>query len=67
MMNAHILDMTRKLSLSYEIALSIGGSLDLGEMMKRFLKTVVRKGEAYRGLVWLLDGEEPTLVSAVGS
>ncbi|WP_073235040.1 EAL domain-containing protein [Desulforamulus putei] len=66
-MNKHIINMTKKLSLSYEIALSIGGSLDLHEMLKKFLETVVRKGEAYRGLVWLLEDEEPTMVSAVGS
>lgn len=67
MMNKHIINMTKNLSLSYEIALSIGGSLDLHKMLHKFLETVVRKGEAYRGLVWLMEDEEPLLVSAVGS
>lgn len=66
-MNKHMIHMTKNLSLSYEIALSMGGSLDLQEMLKKILETVVRKGEAYRGLVWLLDGEDFSMVSAVGS
>lgn len=67
MMNKHIINMTKNLSLSYEIALSIGGSLDLHKMLDKFLETVVRKGEAYRGLVWLMEDKEPFVVSAVGS
>ena len=67
MMNKHMIHMTKNLSLSYEIALSIGGSLNLQEMMQKFLETAVRKGEAYRGFVWQFENSQPKMVSAVGS
>ncbi|CCO07296.1 sensor domain-containing protein [Desulforamulus hydrothermalis] len=66
-MNKQIISMTKKLSLSYEIALSLGGSLELQDMLKNFLAAVVRKGEVYRGVVWLWQENEPVMVSAVGS
>lgn len=65
-MDKDIMDLIKKLSLSYEIALAIGGSLDLKEMLDRFLKTVVRKGGAYRGTVWLWHGEALEYVAGVG-
>ncbi|GAB6157272.1 hypothetical protein JCM39194_04720 [Desulfotomaculum varum] len=66
-MNKQIISMTKKLSLSYEIALSLGGSLELHDMLRKLLATVVRKGEVYRGVVWLWQENKPVMVSAVGS
>ncbi|MTI79728.1 MAG: EAL domain-containing protein [Firmicutes bacterium] len=66
-MNNEIMKLTNNLSLSYEIALAIGGTLDLKTMVEGFLKTVVRKGGAYRGFLWMIEDQQPCIINAVGS
>lgn len=65
-MDPAILNMIRNLSLSYEIALAVGSSLDLKEMLSQVLKTVVRKGGAYRGTVWLWNGDSLQYITGAG-
>ncbi len=45
----------QKLSISYECALAIGNSLNLSEMLHNVIHTIVRKTNAHRGSIWLLD------------
>ncbi|MEG6616702.1 sensor domain-containing diguanylate cyclase [Peptococcaceae bacterium 1198_IL3148] len=52
MIDNYILQLTNKLSLSYELALSIGQSLHLEEMLQEFIDTLARKTSALRGIVW---------------
>lgn len=65
-MDPAVLNMIRNLSLSYEIALAVGSSLDLKEMLSQVLKTVVRKGGAYRGTVWLWNGDGLQYITGAG-
>jgi len=60
------LNLIKSLSLSYEIALAIGNSLDLQEMLNQVLKTIVRKGGAYWGIIWLWDGQKLEYVTGAG-
>jgi PAS domain S-box-containing protein len=56
----------KNLSLSYDIALAIGSSPDLKEMLDHFLKTVIRKGNAFQGIIWLRNGKELEIASVAG-
>ncbi|MBC7239136.1 MAG: PAS domain-containing protein, partial [Chloroflexi bacterium] len=53
--------------LSYEIALSIGQSFDIDQMLEHLLKTVVRASGAHRGTAWLLrEGRQPQPTATAG-
>jgi len=55
------------LSLSYEIALSIGQSFDIEQMLEHLLKTLVRASGAHRGTAWLFkEGQQPQPAAAAG-
>ncbi|MEW6547569.1 MAG: PAS domain S-box protein [Bacillota bacterium] len=54
------------LSLSYEIALSIGQSFDIDQMLEQLLKTLVRASGAHRGTAWLIQGGQPRPAASVG-
>lgn len=55
------------LSLSYEIALSIGQSFDIEQMLEQLLKTLVRASGAHRGTAWLLrEGQQPQPAATAG-
>ena len=59
-MDADLVKVIGALSLSYEIALSIGQSFDINEMLDQLLKTLVRASGAHRGTAWLLrEGQQP--------
>ncbi|MBM7855959.1 diguanylate cyclase (GGDEF)-like protein/PAS domain S-box-containing protein [Desulfohalotomaculum tongense] len=54
MLNNPVMKLVQHLSLSYEISLAIGQSLDLKEMLGNIIKTIVRKTSAHRGFVWIV-------------
>ena len=55
------------LSLSYEIALSIGQSFHIDQMLEHLLKTLVRASGAHRGTAWLLrEGHQPQPAATAG-
>ena len=61
-----VLKLIKNLALSYEIALAIGSSLNLREMLEHVLKTIIRKVGAYRGLVWVWNEDKLEIVTGVG-
>lgn len=65
-MNKENIGLIKNLSFSYEIALAIGNSLNLREMIDHVLKTVVRKAGACRGNLWLWNGEIVEYLTGVG-
>lgn len=65
-MHIEKMKLIKNISLSYEIALNIGSSFDLRDMLTQVLKTIVRKGDAFSGKVWLWNGEMMECVSSAG-
>lgn len=65
-MDSQALHLIRNLSLSYEIALAIGNSLDLQEMLDQVIRTIVRKTGAHHGSVWLRCGDRLELIAGAG-
>jgi len=48
----------QNLSISYECALAIGNSLNLSEMLREIIHTIVHKTNAHRGVIWVKNGEQ---------
>ena len=46
------------LSISYELALAIGTSLNLTEMLNEVIYKIVHKTNAHRGIIWVKNGEK---------
>ena len=65
-MDDRALKLIKNLALSYEIALAIGTSLNLRDMLKHLLKTIVRQVGAYRGVVWVWYENALVMVTGVG-
>lgn len=65
-MDDKVINLIKNLSLSYEISLAIGSSLDLRNMLDHVIKTVVRKVDAYRGIIWLWGGGRLEYIAGVG-
>lgn len=65
-MDDKVVSLIKNLSLSYEISLAIGRSLNLREMLEHVIKTVVRKVGAYRGIIWLWDKERLEFITGAG-
>ncbi|WP_031513845.1 diguanylate cyclase [Desulfofalx alkaliphila] len=59
-------ELIQNLSLSYEISLAIGNSLDLKKMLHQLITTIVRKTAAHRGVVWMLENGSINFVTASG-
>ena len=66
MLDDRALKLIKNLALSYEIALAIGTSLNLRDMLKHLLKTIVRQVGAYRGVVWVWYENALVMVTGVG-
>lgn len=67
MFNKTILRLVQNLSLSYEISLAIGQSLELKEMLNKFINTLVRKTAAHRGTIWLIQDGSIKYITGAGS
>ncbi|MFZ5651986.1 MAG: putative bifunctional diguanylate cyclase/phosphodiesterase [Bacillota bacterium] len=65
-MDDKVVTLINNLSLSYEISLAIGRSLNLRDMLDHVIKTVVRKVGAYRGIIWLWDKERLEFITGAG-
>ncbi|MCD4774107.1 MAG: PAS domain-containing protein [Bacteroidales bacterium] len=48
----------QNLSISYELALAIGNSLNLSEMLHEFTHKMVHKTNAHHGIIWVKNGEK---------
>jgi len=48
----------QNLSIAYECALAIGNSLNLSEMLREVIHTMVHKTNAHRGIIWVKNGEK---------
>ncbi len=56
----------QNLSISYEIALAIGNSLNLSEMLHDVIHKMVHKTNAYHGIIWVNNGEKLQPVASAG-
>ncbi|MGB9867371.1 MAG: PAS domain S-box protein [Bacillota bacterium] len=67
MVNAELVKAVAALSLSYEIALSIGQSFHTGKMLQQLVETLVRGARARSAAAWLYQQESGiTLIARVG-
>lgn len=65
-MDDRALKLIKNLALSYEIALAIGNSLNLRDMLEHVLKTIARKVGAYRGIIWIWHENKLEIATGVG-